>query len=148
MLLTRHIGAAEADILIEAAAAEAEAIGVPQNIAVVDGAGHLVAFRRMDGAKFMAIEIAINKAFTAAGARRPTAALWEAAQPGAPGFGVNTQHQGRVTILAGGLPLALPDSGDVVGAIGVSSGSTAQDAAVAEAGLTAFLEHIAGTAKQ
>ena len=73
MHLTRHIGAAEAHILIEAAAAKAEAMGVPQNIAVVDGAGHLVAFRRMDGAKFMAIEIAINKAFTAAGARRPHA---------------------------------------------------------------------------
>lgn len=148
MHLTRHIGADEAHILIEAASAKAEAIGMPQNIAVVDGAGHLVAFRRMDGAKFMAIEIAINKAFTAAGARRPTAAMWEAAQPGSPGFGVNTQHQGRVTILAGGLPLALPESGEVVGAIGVSSGSTAQDAEVAEAGLAAFLEHVAGPAAQ
>lgn len=143
---TRHIGAGEAHILIEAAAAKAEAMGVPQNIAVVDGAGHLVAFRRMDGAKFMAIEIAINKAFTAAGARRPTAAMWEAAQPGSPGFGVNTQHHGRVTVLAGGLPLALPESGEVVGAIGVSSGSTAQDAEVAEAGLAAFLDHLVGKA--
>lgn len=146
MHLTRHIGATEAQILIEAAARKAEAMGVPQNIAVVDGAGHLVAFRRMDGAKFMAIEIAINKAFTAAGARRPTAAMWEAAQPGSPGFGVNTQHHGRVTILAGGLPLAMLESGEVVGAIGVSSGSTAQDAEVAEAGVAAFLEHVAGPA--
>lgn len=146
MHLTRHIGAAEAQILIEAAAAKAEAMGVPQNIAVVDGAGHLIAFRRMDGAKFMAIDIAINKAFTAAGARRPTAAMWEAAQPGSPGFGVNTQHHGRVTILAGGLPLALLESGEVVGAIGVSSGSAAQDAEVAEAGLAAFLDYVSGRA--
>lgn len=143
MNLTRHIGAEEAQILIESAARKAEAIGVPQNIAVVDGAGHLVAFRRMDGAKFMAIEIAINKAFTAAGARRPTAAMGEVAQPGSPGFGVNSQHYGRVTILAGGLPLTLPESGEVVGGIGVSSGSTAQDAEVAEAGLAAFLAHVA-----
>jgi uncharacterized protein GlcG (DUF336 family) len=54
------------------------------------------------------------------------------------GFGVNTQHHGRFTILAGGLPLTLPGTEDVVGAIGVSSGSTAQDAEVAEAGLQAF----------
>jgi uncharacterized protein GlcG (DUF336 family) len=53
-----------------------------------------------------------------------------------------------VTILAGGLPLALPECGEVVGAIGVSSGSTAQDAEVAEAGLAAFLEQIVGTAAQ
>lgn len=138
MHLTRHIGADEALTLIDACVRKAGEIGVPQNVAVVDAAGHLVAFKRMDGAKFMAIEIAINKAFTAAGARRPTSAMWEASQPGAPGFGINTQHQGRVTSLAGGLPLALPETGEVIGAIGVSAGSTAQDCEVAEAGLAAF----------
>lgn len=147
MHLTRHIGAEEAHALIEASTRKANEIGVPQNIAVVDGAGHLVAFRRMDGAKFMAIEIAINKAFTAAGARRPTSALWDAAQPGAPGYGVNTQHHGRVTTLAGGLPLAMP-GGEVVGAIGVSSGSTAQDAEVAEAGLAEFAALCTGQGRQ
>jgi len=138
MHTTRHIDAKEAQSLIEAATTHAAAIGAPQNIAIVDAAGHLVAFRRMDGAKFMAIEIALNKAFTAAGARRPTTAIAAVAVPGQPGFGINTQHQGRVTTLAGGLPLVLPN-GEVVGAIGVSSGSTMQDEEVAQAGLAAFM---------
>lgn len=139
MNIVKNIDETLAQIVIDAACAKAREIGVPQNIAVVDAAGHLVAFRRMDGAKFIAIDIAINKAFTAAGSRKPTAALAAAAQPGVAGFGVNTQHHGRFTILAGGLPLTLPGTEDVVGAIGVSSGSTAQDAEVAEAGLQAFL---------
>jgi uncharacterized protein GlcG (DUF336 family) len=139
MHIVKNIDADLAQIVIAAAAAKAREIGVPQNIAVVDAAGHLVAFHRMDGAKFIAIDIAINKAFTAAGSRKPTSALAAAAQPGVAGFGVNTQLQGRFTILAGGLPLTLPGTEEVVGAIGVSSGSTAQDAEVAEAGLQAFL---------
>ena len=134
--------------MIAAGQAKAGEIGSPSNVTVVDAGGNLVSHIRMDNAWVGSIDISINKAFTAAGARRPTVAMWEAAQPGSPGFGVNTQHQGRVTILAGGLPLALPGSGEVVGAIGVSSGSTAQDAEVAEAGLAAFLEQVAGPAAQ
>lgn len=145
MNVVRHVGAIDAQLVIDAACRKAQEMGVPQNIAVVDGAGHLVAFRRMDGAKFIAIEIALNKAFTAAGARKATADIASAAQPGAPGYGVNTQHQGRFTTLAGGLPLTLPATGEVVGGIGVSSGSTAQDAEVAEAGLQAFVEGASGT---
>ena len=140
MNIARHVGALDAQAVIDAACRKAQEIGVPQNVAVVDGAGHLVAFRRMDGAKFIAIDIALNKAFTAAGARKVTGEIAGAAQPGAAGYGVNTQHQGRFTVLAGGLPLALPETGEVVGAIGVSSGSTAQDSDVAEAGQRAFLE--------
>lgn len=136
MMTTRSIGIAEADLVIAAATREAAAIGVPQNIAVVDAAGHPVAFRRMDGAKFTSIEIAFAKAFTAAGAQIETRAIAARTLPGEPGFGIQHMHGGRFTTLAGGIPLLA--SGVVVGAIGVSSGSTVQDQQVAEAGAAAF----------
>jgi uncharacterized protein GlcG (DUF336 family) len=136
MMITHQMGLAEAEIVIAAAAREAAGIGVPQNIAVVDAAGHLVAFRRMDGAKFTSIEIAFAKAFTAAGAHVETGAIAARTLPGEPGFGIQNMHGGRFTTLAGGIPLRA--FGQVVGAVGVSSGSTTQDQQVAEAGAAAF----------
>lgn len=130
------IGSDEAERVIAAAAQEATAMGVPQNIAIVDAAGHLVAFRRMDGAKFTSIEIALAKAFTAAGTLVETQAIAPKTLPGEPGFGIQNLHGGRFTTLAGGIPLRAGDK--VVGAIGVSSGSTVQDQQVAQAGATAF----------
>jgi uncharacterized protein GlcG (DUF336 family) len=131
-----HIGSAEAERVIAAAVARADAMGVPQNIAVVDAAGHLVAFRRMDGAKFTSIEIAIAKAFTAAGVQKETRAVAPATQPGEPGFGIQHMHGGRFTTIPGGIPLLA--EGTVVGAVGVSSGASAQDQDVAQAGASAF----------
>lgn len=131
-----NIGCGEAEPVIAAAAREAARMGVPQNIAIVDAAGHLVAFRRMDGAKFTSIEIALAKAFTAAGAQVETRAIGARTLPGEPGFGLQNLHGGRFTTLAGGIPLRV--GAQVVGAIGVSSGSTAQDQQVAEAGAAAF----------
>jgi uncharacterized protein GlcG (DUF336 family) len=142
-MLARHsIDSATAEAVIADAAAAAAAMGVPQNVAVVDDAGHLVAFRRMDGAKFFSIEIAMAKAFTAAGARKPTAEIGPATQPGAPGFGAQALLGGRFTTLPGGMPLVV--DGAVIGAVGVSSGTTAEDQAVAEAAVAAFNRRRAG----
>jgi uncharacterized protein GlcG (DUF336 family) len=136
MLTISSISCEEAEAVIAAATRQATRIGVPQNIAIVDAAGHLVGFKRMDGAKFTSIEIAMAKAFTAAGAQAETKAIGPRTLPGEPGFGIQTMHGGRFTTLAGGIPLRV--AAQVVGAIGVSSGSTAQDHEVAEAGATAF----------
>ncbi|MDF2810151.1 MAG: hypothetical protein K0S56_1182 [Microvirga sp.] len=130
------IDAAEAGAVVDAAAARATEIGVPQNIAIVDEAGHLVAFRRMDGAKFISIEIALAKAFTAAGTRKATRDIAPVTIPGEPGFGIQNLLGGRFTTLAGGIPLKIGDV--VVGAIGVSSGSTQEDHVVAQAGADFF----------
>ena len=137
MFRIKRISLEIADKVISAAMQHAIAIGVPENIAVVDESGHLVAFKRMDGAKFLATEIAINKAFTSAGSRKPTSELSVATLPGAPAFGIQTQHAGRFITVAGGFPLHV--DGAVVGAIGVSSGSASEDHAVAEAGMVAFV---------
>jgi uncharacterized protein GlcG (DUF336 family) len=136
MLTKLSIDIETAEAVIATATAHAEKMGVPQNIAIVDEAGHLVAFRRMDGAKFFSIEIAITKAFAASGARKSTKEIGPATQPGAPGYGAQALLGGRFTTLPGGIPLLV--SGVVVGAIGVSSGSTAEDQEVAEAAVALF----------
>ena len=56
--------------LIDGAEAHSRAIGVPMCIAITDESGHLLAFSRMDGGKITSATIAIDKAFTAAAARK------------------------------------------------------------------------------
>jgi uncharacterized protein GlcG (DUF336 family) len=122
--------------VIAAAEARANEIGQPQNIAVVDAGGNLVAHVRMDGAWLGSVDISINKAWTARAFDLPTKELATDAQPGKPFFGIHTTNHGRVVIFAGGIPL-LRD-GKVVGAVGVSGGTDEQDQTVAEAGAAAF----------
>lgn len=137
MLTIRRLSLADARILIAGAAQHAGEIAVPMCIAVCDEQGLLIAFERMDGAKYTSVAIAQDKAFTAAGIRRGTDLLGQAAQPGAGAFGINSAHHGRMSILGGGLPVII--DGETVGAIGVSAGTVDQDKACAEAGVAAFL---------
>ncbi len=115
---------------------KATEIGQPQNIAVVDAGGNLVYHVRMDGAWIGSIDISINKAFTSRAFDISTKDLANHSQPGDEFFGINESNDGRIMIFAGGIPLIR--DGQVVGAIGVSGGSGAQDQTVAEAGAAAF----------
>ncbi len=126
----------EARRVIDAAEKKAREIGQPMNIAVVDAGGNLVAHIRMDNAWIGSIDISINKAFTARAFDIATAKLAEFAKPGGEFFGIHASNGGRIMIFAGGIPLER--GGKVVGAIGVSGGSGAQDQAVAEAGAAAY----------
>jgi len=112
---------------------------VPVCIAITDESSNLLAFERMDGGKIPSTDIAIDKSFTASGTRRATHELGEASQPGKPIYGLSAAVGGRMVLIAGGLPIIADD--DVVGGIGVSSGTPAQDLQIAEAGLSAFLEN-------
>lgn len=123
--------------LIAGAAAKSEEIGVPMCIAVTDDAGHLIAFERMDGGRITSLTIAIDKAFTAAAARRATHEIGAASQPGAPTYGIFTALGGRMMVVGGGLPVTW--EGVVIGAIGISSGTPAQDQEVAQAGIDAWM---------
>ncbi|MCF7553592.1 MULTISPECIES: heme-binding protein [Pseudonocardia] len=122
--------------IIAAGEAEAASIGQPSNIAVVDAGGNLVAHVRMDGAWLGSVDISINKAFTSRAFDITTADLAEAAAPGAQFFGISGSNGGRVMIFAGGVPLRV--DGRVVGAVGVSGGSGAQDQQVADAAAAGF----------
>lgn len=136
MLTVRRLDAADARVLIEGAAAEAHRIGVPMCIAITDEGGNLVAFERMDGGKVTSITIAIDKSFTASAAKKATHEYGAASQPGAPTYGIASAISGRLMVVGGGLPVVV--EGEVVGGIGVSSGTPDQDRAVAQAGLDTF----------
>jgi uncharacterized protein GlcG (DUF336 family) len=128
--------------VIAAAERKAAEIGQPMNIAVADAGGNLVAHVRMDGAWIGSIDISIKKAWTARAFDLPTKDLAAHSQSGGQFFGIHASNGGQVMIFAGGIPLR--EGRQVVGAIGVSGGSGAQDQAVAEAGAAA-LELLAAT---
>ncbi len=122
--------------VIAAAEAKAQEIGQPMDIAVADAGGNLKAHVRMDGALIVSINISINKAYTAIALKTETKNLAGVTQPGQPLFGLSESAGGRIVIFAGGIPLTR--DGEIVGAIGVSSGTVEQDQEVAEAGVAAF----------
>jgi uncharacterized protein GlcG (DUF336 family) len=127
----------DARIILAGSRQKAEEIGVAMDIAVVDEGGHLLTFERMDGAKITSIQVAMDKAFTAACTRKGTHEYTQVAGAGGPAFGIFVSNQGRFTIYGGGLPILV--DGICVGAVGCSSGSVAQDMAVAEAGIDSLL---------
>src|SRR5260370_38608062 len=90
--------------IIEGGEKKAKSIGCPQNIAVVDAGGNLIAHVRMDGARIGATDIAINKAWTARAFDMETAKLSRYSQPGGPFYGIHASKHGRGLIFAGGLP--------------------------------------------
>ena len=126
----------EARRVIEAAERRAEELGQPEDIAVVDAGGNLKAHVRMDGAFVGSITVSINKAYTAIAFQTETANLQEATRPEGPIFGLSDAHGGRLVVFPGGIPLVR--DGEIVGAIGVSSGSVEQDQEVAQAGAAAL----------
>lgn len=135
-MTTTMITLDDARRVIAAAEKRAHDIEQPQNIAVVDAGGNLVAHVRMDGAWTGSVDISINKAWTARAFDTQTKALGENSQPGGPFFGIHASNCGRVMIFAGGIPLTR-DS-EIIGGIGVSGGDGDQDQTVAEAGAGAL----------
>ncbi|WP_299145225.1 heme-binding protein [uncultured Tateyamaria sp.] len=135
MLTLQRLDIDDAYRMIAGARAKAVEIGVPMCIAVTDESGNLIAFERMDGGKITSIQLAIDKSFTACGIRKGTDALGAVNQPGEPAHGISSTLGGRMVTVAGGLPVF--HQGEVVGGIGVSSGSPAQDHVVAQAGAEA-----------
>jgi uncharacterized protein GlcG (DUF336 family) len=129
----------EAHLILDAAQRKAEEIGVPEVLCVSDNAGYPIALRRLKDGKVTSVQIAINKAFTAACHRKPTH-MYKNAYPGEEAFGIFTQHGGRFTVFVGGFPIVV--DGRVVGAIGVSGGNGEQDIAVGEAGIAAFMSYL------
>lgn len=123
----RVLGAEGARRALAAAEAEARRNGWNVSIAVVDLAGELLAFHRMDGAPAASVDLSRGKARTAARLRRPTRALDSSATAGRAAL----LTVGMV-LLEGGVPIVV--GGTVVGAVGVSGVTSQQDATVAQAG--------------
>lgn len=119
---------------IAAAEAEARRNNWPMAIAVMDTAGQLVAFQKMDDTQTASIDISQDKGRSAAIYRRPTKVMEDALAAG--GAGVRFLNLRNASVVEGGVPLVM--NGKVVGAIGVSGGTSPQDGVVAKAGAEAL----------
>lgn len=116
------------------AAAEARKNQWAMVIAIVDISGDLVYLERMDDAQVGSVDVAVSKARSAARFKRPTKAFQDALAAGGEGLRI-LALQGAVPV-DGGVPIAM--GGRIVGAIGVSGGTSAQDGQVAAAGVAAL----------
>ena len=124
-----------ASAAVTAAVRHAEAKGWRINAAVVDRGGNLMAFARMPGAFIHSIDLAIDKAFTAASFGFPTK-QWMAAVGHDEGMKLGFSSRPRLIVFGGGLPI--PTGDDWIGGIGVSGASEAEDEECARAGLAAI----------
>jgi len=119
--------------MIAAAHAEAHRRSIAVSVAVVDDGGHLIAFGRMDGAEIAGPVLAVDKAYTAVAHRIATSELAALAAPGGELFGLQANGGGRYVIFGGGVPVFV--DGVVVGGVGVSGASAADDEACAMAAI-------------
>ena len=124
------INAENAKKAAAAAIAEAKKNSWTMAVAITDGAGILVYFEKMDGTQTGSVDVAQGKARSAALFKRPSKAFQDVLAAGGDGMRI-LGLQGAVPI-EGGLPLVM--DGKIVGAIGLSGGSSAQDGVAAKAG--------------
>ena len=136
MLQINRLSSDEAAKLIDGAERKAIDLGIPMCIAVCDESGHLIAFKRMDGAKQLSVRLSDDKAHTSAISKRPTHEYNAENLPGELVFGIHTSSGGRFSTVGGGFPVVV--EGEVVGAIGVSGGKASQDMECGEAALADF----------
>jgi uncharacterized protein GlcG (DUF336 family) len=119
--------------MIAAAEDRATEIGHPMVIAVCDESGVLKAFSRMDGAPLLSVQVAQDKAYTAAGFGMATEGWHDFIKDDPPLASGAVGGIDRLVVFGGGYPIKVGDQ--VVGAIGVSGGHYSQDMDVAKAGL-------------
>ena len=117
--------------MLTAATDRAETMGQPQCIVIVDASGGTLAELKMTGAKFLSLKSARAKALTAASTGKPSSAIPEAVRPA-----IGAATGGSVTGLPGGLPIVV--DGELVGGIGIGSGTGDQDVEVANAALSSI----------
>jgi len=103
-------------------------------ICVLDSGGNLVMLQRLDGAQFGSIEVAKEKAYSAVAYRRPTKAFQDALAQGGENLRILRLPGGSP--LEGGIPIVV--EGKLIGAVGVSGVTSAQDAQIGQAGITAL----------
>jgi glc operon protein GlcG len=122
---------AGAQTVLQAARESAQQRSAPSAIAVVDPAGDLLAFQRMDGVRPASADLAIEKARTAARLQRPTAEIEDNINRGRTAF-----VTAGIAALRGGVPIRV--NGKVVGAVGVAGLSKETDTAIANTAASAL----------
>lgn len=131
------LGHEDAQRAIQAMRAEAEKRGKGGVLVVTDAHGELLALLRMDGAPFSSLQIAMNKAYTAARERKPSYEVGQRARDPERGFPMTNFGELRYTTWGGGLPVMI--EGQVIGAVAISGLPEAEDMEIAEIGRQAAL---------
>ena len=131
------ITAEAAALAVQAAVRYAESHGWKINVAVADRGGNLMAFLRMPGAFIHSIDLAIDKAYTAASFGFRTKD-WMSIVGGDEGMKLGFSATPRLIVFGGGLPIRLDGEAEWIGGIGVSGASEEQDEECALAGLVAI----------
>jgi len=129
---TKALSLADAERIADAAMVKANAENWTVAIAIVDAGGHLILLKRIDNTQIGSIEVAIRKAVASVSFKRPTKAF----QDGVAGGSVGILGLPGSLPFEGGVPIF--HEGRVIGAIGVSGVTAAQDGVVAAAGLEAL----------
>jgi uncharacterized protein GlcG (DUF336 family) len=122
--------------MIAAAEAKAADMGKAFVIAIVDDGGVLKAYSRMDGAPLLSVQIAQDKAYTAAGFGMPTHGWHDFIKDDPPLADGAPTGIDRLVVFGGGFPITVDD--EVVGGIGVSGAHWSEDMEVAQAGVEAL----------
>jgi ATP:cob(I)alamin adenosyltransferase len=122
--------------LLKDAMQEAMQINVPVVIAIVDEHGNLINTYRMPNALLVSVGLAPKKAYTAVAMKTATHELKQSVSPEGELFQIETALNGDIVTFGGGYPLY--KNGRIVGGIGISGGSVAQDMQIAEAALKGF----------
>lgn len=135
--MARQITLDQAQAIIAACRKEADSVGQPVNIAVVDDGANLVAFASMDGTKLIGVDISMKKALTAVYFQTDTKDLPALVQPGQPLYGIEATSEGKLVVFGGGVLLRTA-AGEIAGGVGVSAGTVEEDHQIADAGRTAF----------
>lgn len=127
----------QADRILAAARSHAEQLGIAVTVAIVDSGAHLSALSRHEDANLVSLDLAIGKAYTAMMLRERSDAVASEIRPGGPLHTLDTAHMPRpLTTLPGGVPIGTP----VIGAVGVSGGTVAQDADIASTAAAALID--------
>jgi uncharacterized protein GlcG (DUF336 family) len=125
----------DAERMLSAAKAKAVEMGLAVSIAVVDNRGDVVALAKLDGARYFTADIARGKAIVSATVGQASAALAEMGS--SPIFQtINNMNQGRMIFHQGAVPVMR--DGKLIGAVGASGASAAQDEEIAAAGAAAL----------
>lgn len=129
---SKNISLALANKMLEAALVKGKELGMPFSISIVDRVGNLKAFAAMDGAPVLSLEIAQNKAFSAATYNRATHEWYDKLKDDPPLLH-GIVHTPRLIIFGGGYPIKI--NNELIGGVGVSGGHYTHDMQVCQAAL-------------
>ena len=122
--------------LAEKVEEEAAKIGVNAVVAVSNSGARPVLVECMDDSYIASYDVAFNKAYTVVALKMSTSTLKPLSQPNGPLYGIQFTNNGQIVIFGGGEPLVYNDC--IIGGLGVSGGSEAEDTRLAEFGKMYF----------